>query len=288
MSLIRGEQITGSIASASIAISASYALSSSYAATTLLAPNYLPLTGGTISGNLNVIGTASFTYATASIIQVGTSTILLNTDNPATRFGGVTVVDSGSFGNSSTGSLFWDSLNNKWIYSNPSGSSYNGGMLISGPRNTSGLGNETGMDADYIAVGQGADHIRPGSIYNSGSLTIITGSLIISGSAQGNPQEQVVSFSTASIDLSSNNFFTVQLISGSNIHINPINIRPGQTATIKINATGSGTVSFPSTVKQASGSSYIATTGSGAFVDVLSMITYDNNTVYLVNVKNFI
>lgn len=169
MSLIRGEQITGSIASASIAISASYALSSSYAATASLASNYLLLTGGTISGSLN-----------------------------------------------------------------------------------------------------------------------ITGSIILSGSAQGNPQAQTVSSNTASIDLSSNNFFTVQLVSGSNVHINPTNIRPGQTATIRVNTTGSGTVSFPSTVKQASGSNYTATTGSGAFVDILSMITYDSNVVYLVNAKNFI
>lgn len=130
-----------------------------------------------VTGNLNVIGTSSFTYTTASIVQVGSNIITLNTNNPATRFGGITVVDSGSFGTASTGSLFWDSLNNKWIYSNPSGSTYSGGMLISGPRNTSSLGNETGMDSDFVAVGQGSDHIRPGSIYNSGSITQVTGSL---------------------------------------------------------------------------------------------------------------
>ena len=116
----------------------------------------------------------------------------------------------------------------------------------------------------------------------------ISGSLVVSGSAQGNPQIQAVSSNTASIDLTSNNFFIVQLVSGSNVYINPTNIKPGQTATVKINATGSGTVSFASTVKQASGSSYVATTGSGAFVDVLSMIAYDNTAVYLVSVKNFI
>ena len=78
-----------------------------------------PLTQNvSIVGNLNVIGTSSFTYSTASIVQVGSNTILLNTDNPATRFGGITVVDSGSFGNSSTGSIFWDSLQNRWIYFN--------------------------------------------------------------------------------------------------------------------------------------------------------------------------
>jgi hypothetical protein len=168
--------------SSSYAETASYvrnAVSASYAETASYAPAYLPLTGGTISGNLTVIGTASFAYTTASIVQVGGSVITLNTDYPAVRFGGISVIDSGSFGNSSTGSLFWDSLNNRWVYSNPSGSTYDGGMLISGPRNTSGLGNETGMDTNFVAVGQGADHIRPGTIFNSGSITQVTGSLFV-------------------------------------------------------------------------------------------------------------
>ncbi len=190
---VNAPSITGSLFGtsswASNSISSSYALSGSYAETASFAPAYLPLTGGTITGNLTVVGTASFAYTTASVVSVGTNVIILNTDNPSSRFGGITVVDSGSFGNSSTGSLFWDSQNNRWIYSNPSGSTYDGGMLISGPRNTSGLGNETGMDANFVAVGQGADHIRPGSIYNSGSITIVTGSLTvtqgITGSLEG-------------------------------------------------------------------------------------------------------
>jgi hypothetical protein len=168
--------------SSSYAETASYvrnAVSASYAETASYAPAYLPLTGGTISGDLTVIGTASFAYTTASIVQVGGNIITLNTDYPAVRFGGISVVDSGSFGNASTGSLFWDSLNNRWVYSNPSGSTYDGGMLISGPRNTSGLGNETGMDDNFVAVGQGADHIRPGTIFNSGSITQVTGSLFV-------------------------------------------------------------------------------------------------------------
>jgi hypothetical protein len=138
----------------------------------------------TITGNLTVIGTSSFTYVTSSIVQVGSNIITLNTDNPATRFGGITVVDSGSFGTSSTGSLLWDSQNNRWIYSNPSGSTYDGGMLISGPRNTSGLGNEVGVTNNFLVVGQGADHISSSAIFHSASITQITGSLTVSGSTR--------------------------------------------------------------------------------------------------------
>ena len=62
-SLIVTQGITGSLfGTASKAISSSYALSSSYAETTSIAPNYLPLTGGTVNGNLNVIGTASIAF----------------------------------------------------------------------------------------------------------------------------------------------------------------------------------------------------------------------------------
>jgi hypothetical protein len=204
--------ITASFISGSItnAITASYALnattasyatsspSASYAANATSASNALTasyvnplnqdvsITGSlTVSQNLTVIGTSSFTYTTSSIVQVGSNTIQLNTNNPSARFGGLTVIDSGSFGTSSTGSLFWDSSNNKWIYSNPSGSSYDGGMLISGPRNTSGLGNEAGMVENFVAVGQGTDHIQAGTIYNSGSTTQITGSLLINSSGTG-------------------------------------------------------------------------------------------------------
>ena len=75
----------------------------------------LTASGALINGNITVLGTASFISVTSSIVQVGASTITLNTNNPAVRFGGINVVDSGSFGTSSTGSLLWDSQNNRWI-----------------------------------------------------------------------------------------------------------------------------------------------------------------------------
>jgi hypothetical protein len=52
-------------------VSASYALTSSYASTALLAPLYLPLVGGTITGNVTVLGTASIN--TLIINQIGYS-----------------------------------------------------------------------------------------------------------------------------------------------------------------------------------------------------------------------
>lgn len=153
-----------------------------------------------VTQNLTVLGTASFTSVTSSIINVGASIITLNTDDPAVRFGGLVVIDSGSFGTSSTGSLLWDSERNHWIYANPSGSnpgqsSYHGGGLMSGPRNTGSLGDETYPAYYSVLRGQGGDHLEGSSIFSSGSnLTInkgttgslngvdILGSVIITGS----------------------------------------------------------------------------------------------------------
>ena len=179
--VVVGGGITGSLqGNADTATSASYALTASYAS------SIGPLTQNvSINGNLNVIGTASFTYTTASIVKVGSNTIILNTNYPASRFGGITVIDSGSFGNSSTGSLFWDSLRNTWVYSNPAGASYSGGMLISGPRNTGSLGDESGLTANYVTMGAGEDHLNMTTIFHSASITIVTGSLQVTAGITG-------------------------------------------------------------------------------------------------------
>jgi hypothetical protein len=112
-----------------------------------------------VTQNLTVLGTASFTSVTSSEIIVGASTITLNTDDPVIRFGGLIVIDSGSFGTSSTGSLLWDSERRHWVYANPSGSgegqsSYHGGGLMSGPRNTGSLGDESYPDRYSVLRGQ--------------------------------------------------------------------------------------------------------------------------------------
>jgi hypothetical protein len=151
----------------------------------------------TISGdlvatqNLYVQGTASINniqYISQSSLNIGTNLITVNTATPTTRFGGLAVYDSGSTGTGRTGSMLWDSQNDTWIYSNPSGSSYDGAMVLMGPRNSSGLGNEVGITQYYAAIGDGSHHMTSSQIYNSGSLirlgtnTQITGSLNVSGS----------------------------------------------------------------------------------------------------------
>jgi hypothetical protein len=133
-----------------------------------------------IKGNLTVFGTSSIEYVTSSVF-VGLEYIDLNTDLPALRYAGIRVYDSGS-NVGVTGSLFWDSQTNHWVYSNPSGSSYSGGMLISGPR-ASSLGSEQGTTNNALMKGQGGDHITSSAVLDDGTslripyLTIVTGTM---------------------------------------------------------------------------------------------------------------
>ena len=86
------------------------------------------------------------------------------------------------------------------------------------------------------------------------------------------------------MDCSTDNFFTLQLVQGTNTYINPTNIAAGQTINLRVNTTGSATVSFPTSVKQASGATYTPTTTTG--VDIVTFISFDASSLYLSNVKN--
>jgi hypothetical protein len=119
----------------------------------------------------------------------------------------------------------------------------------------------------------------------SGGATI-SGSIIQTGSVQGNIVPLTITSNTASLNLNNGNFFTLQLVSGSATHLNPTNIKPGQTVSVFVNTTGSATMTFPSSIKQISGSAYIPTTGTG--LDILTLISKDTSNLYLVSAKNMI
>jgi hypothetical protein len=130
-----------------------------------------------------------------------------------------------------------------------------------------------------------------GSFNLSGSLNIIGSSVFdgnqtITGSIQGNVLPLTVSSNTASLNLDNGNFFELALTGSSDIRIEPSNIKPGQTINLKLNTTGSATVSFPSSVKQVSGSSYVPSTGTTT--DIVTLISFDSTNLFLANVKNLI
>jgi len=167
-----------------------------------------------ISGSLNVTGLFTVTsmsvqYVTSSQVVVADNEIILNATN-ATRFGGMSVIDSGS-ATPLTGSLYWDSYTNRWLAQNISGSSITSGIVILGPENTTTTGNEAQLVDGRVVVATEGNHIdnRPGysplrivgntlhaeeNVYVTGSLTAsffsgdgsnlsgIVTTLIISGS----------------------------------------------------------------------------------------------------------
>jgi len=143
----------------------------------------------TITQNLTVFGSSSLTYVTASQLAVSTSFISVNVFEPAQRFGGLIVYDSGS--SQATASLAWDSQHNHWVYQNASDGGYSGGMLIAGPRNTGSLGDESELTTNYIPKSQGGDHIIDSNISDTGTLvninsnTTITGSLSVTSGITG-------------------------------------------------------------------------------------------------------
>jgi hypothetical protein len=141
------------------------------------------VSGTAYFNNITVYGTSSIQYITSSQVNIGSNVITVNTDTPAIRFGGISVFDSGS--TQLTGSLFWDSEKNHWIYSNPSGSSYNSAMLMNGPRNTGSLGTEQGTTNNALMKGQGGDHITSSQMIDDGTTVQIPGNLQVTGSIVG-------------------------------------------------------------------------------------------------------
>ena len=138
-----------------------------------------------VAYDLIVQGSSSLQYITASAVDLGTNTIILNNDSPAVRFGGISVVDSGS-ANGASGSLFWDSLNNNWIYQHPSGGAESGqtAILISGPRNSGSMGSEAHITPGKIMVAVGDDHIGDSIITQAtdNSAISVAGNVIVTGS----------------------------------------------------------------------------------------------------------
>jgi len=115
---------------------------------------------------------------------------------------------------------------------------------------------------------------------------IISGSLSVTGSVTGDVQALTIASSTASMDLSLSNFFTLTLESGSNTYLSPTNITPGQTINLRITQPAtSGSLSYDSIIKFPGGIPYSAS-ATGSVVDILSMISFDSSTLYATAIKN--
>ena len=138
-------------------------------------------------------------------------------------------------------------------------------------------------DTKWTTIG-----LLTGSYATTGSNTFI-GNQTITGSAYGNVISASIISSTASLDLSTSNFFTLTLVSGSTTHITTTNIRQGQTINLLISqpAIGTGSVTYNSTLKFPPANNYIPTSISGS-KDIITFITFDNSTIYASAINNLV
>jgi hypothetical protein len=126
--------------------------------------------------------------------------------------------------------------------------------------------------------------------YTDGRVTVltplvVTGSLTITGSVYGNVVSQSITSTTASIDLSQANFYTVVLPTTTTTRLNITNPAAGQTAMIRITSNTNASASFSSNVLQPSGFAYIPTAGDNK-TDVLTLACFDGTNVLVTNVTN--
>ena len=137
-----------------------------------------------ISANLIVQGTSSLENITASAVSIGTNIVNLNTANPAIRYAGLVIGDSGSVGGS--GSFLYDSVQDEMIFVHRGTSTtVTSSVILMGPQTYDSVGSETYPTLNRIQKGTGNEHLSDSNIFDNGtnirllSSTEITGSLNI-------------------------------------------------------------------------------------------------------------
>ena len=132
-----------------------------------------------VSENLTVLGSSSISFISQSTLNIGTNIITVNTLTPGTRFGGLSVIDSGSSPQRS-GSLFFDSINDQWIFvhQNTAGG-ITSSVVLMGPATFDNIGNETYLTQNRLLKGAGLEHITDSQITDDGITVSITNGLSV-------------------------------------------------------------------------------------------------------------
>jgi len=125
-----------------------------------------------ISSDLVVQGSSSLQNITASAVSIGTNIINLNTANPAIRYAGLSIGDSGSVGGS--GSFLYDSVQDEMLFIHRGDSSVvTSSVALMGPETYDNLGNETYLTTNRIPKGAGNEHLIDSNISDTGTLVTI-------------------------------------------------------------------------------------------------------------------
>lgn len=188
-----------------------------------------------ISQNLVVQGSSSLENITASAVNIGSNIVNLNTANPAIRFAGLNIFDSGSIGGS--GSFLYDAVQDELIFVHRGdNSNITSSVLLMGPQTYNNVGNEIYPTNNRILKGAGNEHVGDSNITDTGakvsinSNTEITGSLITTnkvGVGTNNPISllQLVGSNTSDQGLfvtttgTGNDFFAIKVGTGTSTDI---------------------------------------------------------------------
>jgi len=111
-----------------------------------------------------------------------------------------------------------------------------------------------------------------------------SGSQIITGSVNGNVESITIASSTASIDCSTGNFFTLTLPSGTT-HLEATNIVPGQTVSLRLQTDSGRSVTIGDSIEFPAGLDYSPSVS--ASYDLITFVTFDTTTLYGVSVNLF-
>ena len=137
-----------------------------------------------ISANLVVQGTSSIENITASAVSIGTNIVNLNTANPAIRYAGLVIGDSGSVGGS--GSFLYDSVQDEMIFVHRgANTTVTSSVTLMGPQTFDNVGNETYPTCNRIQKGTGNEHLVDSCITDSGTLVTINSATQINSSITG-------------------------------------------------------------------------------------------------------
>jgi hypothetical protein len=135
-----------------------------------------------ISSDLVVQGSSSLQNITASAVSIGTNIINLNTANPAIRYAGLSIGDSGSIG--SSGSFLYDSVQDEMIFVHRgANTTVTSSVVIMGPQTYDSIGNETYLTNNQLVKGAGNEHLADSNISDTGTLVSVNSpTIFLSGS----------------------------------------------------------------------------------------------------------
>ena len=137
-----------------------------------------------ISSNLVVQGTSSLQNITASAVSIGTNIVNLNTANPAIRYAGLVIGDSGSIG--SSGSFLYDSVQDEMIFVHRgANTTVTSSVTLMGPQTFDNIGNETYPTLNRLVKGLGYEHIGDSNIIDDGTIVCVNATLKASGQVCG-------------------------------------------------------------------------------------------------------